>query len=178
LHIKDVFKALETSEMGLSGEEAARRLAKYGPNTLVERKQVFIVYKFLGHLKDLFGVLLLFASLLAAFGGMIELSFIILAVVLVNAIFSLFQEWRAEKAMETLKKWMPEYAKVIRDGELKKILVKELVPGDIIVLEEGDRVPADARLVEAYDLWTNNVPLTGESEPQTRTANPTNVADE
>jgi len=177
LHVKDVFKALETSEMGLSGEEAARRLAKYGLNTLVERKQVFIVYKFLGHLKDLFGVLLLFASLLAAFGGMIELGFIILAVVLVNAIFSLFQEWRAEKAMETLKKWMPEYAKVIRDGELKKILVKELVPGDIIVLEEGDRVPADARLVEAYDLWTNNVPLTGESEPQTRTANPTNSAD-
>jgi potassium/sodium efflux P-type ATPase len=65
---------------------------------------------------------------------------------------------------------MPEYAKVIRDGELTKILVKEIVPGDIIFLEEGDRVPADARLIEAFDLWTNNVPLTGESEPQPRVA--------
>jgi Ca2+-transporting ATPase len=98
-----------------------------------------------------------------------EMSAIILAVVLINAVFSLFQEWRAEKAMETLKSWMPEYAKVIRDGELKKILVRDLVLGDVIVLEEGDRVPADARLVEAFDLWTNNVPLTGESEPQPRT---------
>jgi magnesium-transporting ATPase (P-type) len=177
LHVKDVFWALETFETGLSSEEAARRLVKYGLNTLIEKKRVPIAYKFLGHLKDLFGVLLLFASFLAAIGGMLELSFIILAVVLVNAVFSLFQEWRAEKAMETLRNWMPEYAKTIRDGELKKVLVKELVPGDVIVLEEGDRVPADARLVEAYDLWTNNVPLTGESEPQPRTSNPTHIAD-
>ncbi len=72
--------------------------------------------------------------------------------------------------METLKSWMPEYAKVIRDGELKKISVREIVPGDLVSLEEGDRVPADARLIEAFDLWTNNVPLTGESEPQPRVA--------
>ncbi len=65
---------------------------------------------------------------------------------------------------------MPQYAKVIRNGELEKILVKEIVPGDVVVLEEGDRVPADARLIEAFDLWTNNVPLTGESEPQPRVA--------
>ena len=78
----------------------------------------------------------------------------------------MFQESRAEKAMATLKSWMPEFAKVIRDGELKKISVREIVPGDIVFLEEGDRVPADARLIEAFDLWTNNVPLTGESEPQ------------
>jgi potassium/sodium efflux P-type ATPase len=79
--------------------------------------------------------------------------------------------------METLKNWMPEYAKIIRDGQLQKILVKNLVPGDVIVLEEGDRVPADARLIEAFDLWTNNVPLTGESEPQPRTAKPVKVVD-
>ena len=63
--------------------------------------------------------------------------------------------------METLKSWMPEYAKVFRDGELKKISVAEIVPGDVIQLEEGDRVPADARLIQVFDLWTNNVPLTG-----------------
>jgi magnesium-transporting ATPase (P-type) len=176
LHVKEVFELLKTSPAGLASEEANRRLAEHGPNILVEKKHVSIVYKFLGQLKDLFGVLLLFASLLAAVDAiwednfsMWETSAIIFAVVLVNALFSLFQEWRAEKAMETLKSWMPEYGKVIRDGELKKILVRDLVPGDLIVLEEGDRVPADARLVEAFDLWTNNVPLTGESEPQPRT---------
>jgi len=177
LHVKELFDLLATSPQGLTSEEAAERLAKYGPNTLVEKKRTSIAYKFLADLKDLFGVLLLFASLLAALVGMWELSLIILLVVLVNTVFGLFQEWRAEKAMETLKSWMPEYAKVVRDGELKKILVKELVPGDLIVLDEGDRVPADARLIEAFDLWTNNVPLTGESEPQPRSAKPIKVVD-
>jgi Ca2+-transporting ATPase len=184
LHVKDVFEALETSPEGLTSEEAGRRLSKYGFNILVEKKQVSIPYKFLTQLKDLFGILLVFASLLAAVDGivekstsMLELSFIILAVVLVNAVFSLFQEWRAEKAMETLRRWMPEYAKVIRDGELKRILVKELVLGDVIVVEEGDRVPADARIIDAFDLWTNNVPLTGESEPQPRNTKPAEAVD-
>ncbi|PIX31387.1 ATPase, partial [Candidatus Bathyarchaeota archaeon CG_4_8_14_3_um_filter_42_8] len=153
LHAKEVFETLETSPNGLSSGEARKRLGKYGSNELVEKKRTPVAYKFLTHLKDLFSILLLFASLLSAFSGMWQLSFTILIVVLVNTFFSLFQEWRAEKAMKTLKNWMPEYAKVIRDGELQKILVKDLVPGDVIVLEEGDRVPADARLIEAFDLW-------------------------
>jgi len=168
LPVKEVLEDFKTTSEGLTSEEAAKRLAEHGPNVLVEKKQVPITYKFLTHIKDLFSILLIFASILAAIGNMWELSIIILAVVIVNTIFSLFQEWRAEKAMETLRSWLPEYAKVFRDGELKKILIQEIVPGDIIVLEEGDRVPADARLIEAFDLWTNNVPLTGESEPQPR----------
>lgn len=175
LHAKQVFETLETSPKGLNTEEARKRLAKYGLNELVEKKRIPVAYKFLTHLRDLFSVLLLFASLLSILGGMWHLGFTILVVVLVNTLFSLFQEWRAEKAMETLRSWMPEYAKVIRNGELQKILVKELVPGDVIVLEEGDRVPADARLFEAFELWTNNVPLTGESEPQPRTNKPAKV---
>jgi Ca2+-transporting ATPase len=177
LPVKEVLESLRTSREGLTTKEATKRLAEYGSNTLVEKKHLSIGYRFLTQLKDLFGVLLLIASLLAALGGMPELSVIILAVVLVNAVFSLFQEWRAEKAMETLKSWMPEYAKVVRDGDLKKTLVRDLVPGDLIVLEEGDRVPADARLIEAFDLWTNNVPLTGESEPQPRTTKPVKILD-
>jgi len=176
MHAKEVFEALETSPKGLSSEEAERRLVKYGLNALVEKKRVPVAYKFLAHLKDLFSILLLFASLLSALSGMWQLSLIILTVVMVNTVFSLFQEWRAEKAMKILRNWMPEYAKVIRDGELQKILVKKLVLGDVIVLEEGDRVPADARLFEAFELWTNNVPLTGESEPQPRSDKPTKVA--
>ncbi len=177
LDVKELFARLKTSPRGLTGEEVVQRLAKYGLNKLVEKKRTPIVFRFLTQIRDLFGVLLLFASLLAAVGGMVELSVMILVVVLVNAGLSVVQEWRAEKAMETLKRWMPEYCKVFRDGELKKIRVEELVPGDIIALEEGDRVPADARVIEAFDLWTNNVPLTGESEPQPRSARPTIIAD-
>jgi magnesium-transporting ATPase (P-type) len=175
--LNEVFDALNASPEGLTTEEAKSRLKKSGFNTLVERKRTSIIYRFLTHFKDLFGVLLLFASVLAAIGGMPELSLGILGVVLLNIFFSLLQESRAEKAMQTLKSWMPEYAKVIRDGELTKVLVKEIVPGDIIFLEEGDRVPADARLIEAFDLWTNNVPLTGESEPQPRSVKPAKTVD-
>lgn len=107
LPVNEVLEALETSRRGLTGKEAQRRFAKYGPNMLLEKKRVPITYKFLAHLKDLFSVLLLFASLLAALGSiwepsMLGLSFIILAVVLVNTFFSLFQEWQAGK-----KPWKP-----------------------------------------------------------------------
>ncbi len=177
MRLKELFDTLNVSPEGLTTEEAKLRLKKYGFNMLVEKKATPLLYKFITHFKDLFGILLLFASVLSAVSRMWELSLIILGVVLINIFFSLFQEARAEKAMQTLRHWMPENAKVIRNGELQKILVKEIVPGDIIVLEEGDRVPADARLIEAFDLWTNNVPLTGESEPQPRTATPAKIVE-
>jgi P-type Ca2+ transporter type 2C len=168
--INEVFDDLQASSNGLSSEEAKLRLKKYGYNKLSEKRQIPFVHKFIKHLKDLFGILLLFAAFLSYISGSPELALIILAVVFLNIFVSLFQESRAEKAMETLKSWMPEYAKVMRGGELEKILVREIVPGDIVFLDEGDRVPADARVIEAFDLWTNNVPLTGESEPQPRVA--------
>lgn len=177
LPAKEVFDALETSPQGLTSEEAKKRLSQHGPNALIEKKGASLAYKFVVHFKDLFSVLLLFAALLAAISAMLDLAIIILIVVVINIVFSLFQEWRAEKAMQTLRSWVPEYAKAYRDGELTKVPVKELVLGDVILLEEGDRVPADARLIEAYDLWTNNVPLTGESEPQPRNAGPIENAD-
>jgi potassium/sodium efflux P-type ATPase len=175
--VDKVFDELTTSANGLTTEEAKLRLKKYGYNKLSEKRQIPFIHKFITHFKDLFGILLLVAAILSYVSGSPELALIILAVVFVNIFVSIFQESRAEKAMETLKSWMPEYAKVIRDGELKKISVKEIVPGDIIFLEEGDRVPADARLIEAFDLWTNNVPLTGESEPQPRVAETAKVVE-
>ncbi|MCJ7794050.1 HAD-IC family P-type ATPase, partial [Candidatus Bathyarchaeota archaeon] len=168
--IDEVFDELKTSINGLTSEEAKLRLKKYGYNKLSEKRQIPFIHKFISHLRDLFGILLLVASILSYISGSPGLALIILAVVFVNIFVSMIQESRAEKAMATLKSWMPEFAKVIRDGELKKISVREIVPGDIIFLDEGDRVPADARLIEAFDLWTNNVPLTGESEPQPRVA--------
>ncbi|MGD6850633.1 MAG: cation-translocating P-type ATPase [Candidatus Bathyarchaeia archaeon] len=168
--IETVFEDLQTTQEGLSSQEAKLRLKKYGYNKLTERRQLPFINKFVKHLRDLFGILLIFAAILSFVSDNPSLGFIILAVVIVNILVSIFQESRAEKAMATLKSWMPEYAKVMRDNELKKISVAEIVPGDIVVLEEGDRVPADARIIEAFDLWTNNVPLTGESEPQPRVA--------
>lgn len=168
--IDEVFVDLNTSAKGLTSEEAKLRLKKYGFNELVEKRQLPLIHKFIRNLRDLFGVLLLVASILSYISGNLGLALIILAVVFVNIFVSMFQESRAEKAMTTLRSWMPQFAKVIRDNEVKKIHVKEIVPGDIVLLEEGDRVPADARLFEAFDLWTNNVPLTGESEPQPRVA--------
>jgi len=172
LPTKELFEELKTSPEGLTSEQAKLRLKMYGYNELSEKRQIPFIHKFVAHLRDLFGILLLVASILSYISGSPELALIILAVVFVNIFVSMFQESRAEKAMATLKSWMPQFAKVIRDGELKKIPVKEIVPGDIVFLEEGDRVPADARLIEAFDLWTNNVPLTGESEPQPRIAEP------
>ena len=179
MSIDKVFDDLKTSENGLSSEEAKLRLKKYGYNKLTEKRQIPLIHKFIEHLKDLFGILLLVAAVLSYISNPAnpELALIILAVVFVNIFVSIFQESRAEKAMETLKSWMPEYAKVFRDGEVKKILVREIVPGDVIFLEEGDRVPADARLIETFDLWTNNVPLTGESEPQPRDAETVKVVE-
>lgn len=177
LPIEEVFADLNASPNGLSSEEAKRRLKQHGYNKLTEKLQIPLIHKFLSHLKDLFGILLLIAAVLSYISGSSELALIILSVVFLNIFVSMFQESRAEKAMETLKNWMPEYAKAIRDGELVRILVREIVPGDVIYLEEGDRVPADARLIEAFDLWTNNVPLTGESEPQPRVAETTRIVE-
>jgi Ca2+-transporting ATPase len=177
LPIDKVFEDLNTSDKGLTTEEAKLRLKKYGYNRLSEKRQIPLINKFIRNLKDLFGILLIVAAILSYISGSPELALIILAVVFVNIFVAIFQESRAEKAMETLKSWMPEYAKVIRDGELKKISVREIVPGDIVLLDEGDRVPADGRLIEAFDLWTNNVPLTGESEPQPRVAEPAKVVE-
>ena len=101
-----------------------------------------------------------------------QLGWAIFAVIFINAIFSFWQEFRAEKATEALKKMIPHNARVIRDGKTVQIEAAELVPGDLMVLEEGDAISADARLVEEFELRTNNATLTGESEPVRKTASP------
>jgi magnesium-transporting ATPase (P-type) len=170
LPVEEVYRTFGTSPSGLSADEVRQRLERNGPNVLVERKGETVGHKFLVSIRDLFSVLLIVAAVLAAVSGELRLSVVILVVVIVNTIMSVFQEWRAERAMEALRSWMPLATKVMRDGELRMIPARELVTGDIIVLEEGDRIPADGRVVECYELWVNNVPLTGESEPRPRTA--------
>ncbi len=170
--VSDVFKRLGTAPHGLTEEEAKKRFKEQGPNRLSEPKKAAAISKFFFQFKDLFSALLLIAAVLAFVSSMIEFGFAIFVVVIVNAVLSFVQEYRAERAVKALKRFLPFRATVVRDNEPKVIPAEEIVPGDLLVLNEGDRVPADARLVEAFDLLTVNVALTGESEPQPRDADP------
>ncbi len=169
---EQVYEVLSSSKNGLTAEEAAKRLQAVGRNRIGKERRSPIPTRALHTLKDPFTLLLVFAGLLAVYSGITELAAVIFIIVLLNTFLSIFQEWRAGKAMETLQNWVPGSTKVIRGGVLQQVSVEEIVPGDLVQLEEGDRVPADARLVEAYGLWVNNVPLTGESVPRPRNPSP------
>ncbi|MDI6715682.1 MAG: cation-transporting P-type ATPase [Actinomycetota bacterium] len=169
---EDAFRELETSPRGLTDDEASSRLQKYGPNKLPEVKRAPLIFKFLANLYNLLALLLWFGAALAFIGGLPELAYAIIFVIIVNAIFSFFQEFKAERATEALKELLPSYAKVLRDGEIKRVLAEEIVPGDILVLEEGDNIPADGRLVDAFEMRTINAAFTGESAPARRTTDP------
>jgi Ca2+-transporting ATPase len=167
---EDILALLGASPDGLTQNEASKRLAKYGTNEIKERTAHVSFSRFFSYLRDGFSILLLVASILSFISGTPLVGVVIFGIVLANAYASVLQEVRAEKAMVALKNWVPESAKVFRDGHLQRIMARDLVPGDIISLDQGDRVPADARLLEAYNIWVNNIPLTGETEPQPRIA--------
>ncbi len=169
---EQVLEALGTSEAGLTSEEAGRRLAEYGPNEIKEIKGRSLIWKFLENFYHLFAIMLWVAAVLAYIGDLPELSWAIIAVIFINAIFSFWQEFRAEKATEALKQMIPRNAKVIRDGQTIQVPASELVPGDVMVLEEGDAISADARLIEEFELRANMATLNGESEPVRKTAAP------
>jgi magnesium-transporting ATPase (P-type) len=165
-----VWAALETASRGLTAAEAQERLGLYGPNSLREPPAVPAWRKFLGHIFHVMGVLLLAAGGLALLARRPVLGAVIWGVVLVNAAFSYWQEHRAERAIAALRALLPHIARVLRDGTETQVPAADLVPGDVLVLAEGDHVPADARLVEAYGLRVNQAALTGEAIPALRTA--------
>ena len=172
-----ILAELGTNSDGLSSEEAKLRLRKYGPNIPPSGRRTHPAAKFLAQFKNLFNVLLLIASSLSFASGWyfgdsssIQMGLAILSVVILNAFFSLIQEYRAEKAVQAISKLVPTNAKVMRDGQLREVNVTEVVPGDVIALEEGDKVPADIRLTKAFEISIDNSILTGESEPQRRFA--------
>ncbi len=160
-------EALRTPEgaSGLTAAEARQRLAEVGPNALAEPERPSHVRRFLAQLGHLFALLLWAGAGLAWLAGMPELSIAIVVVVLVNAGFAFAQEYRAERAAEALRQMLPQAARVRRDGEPVEIPAEELVPGDVLLLEEGDRVSADADLLEVVELRVDNSTLTGESWP-------------
>jgi len=150
---------------GLTREEAARRLAQVGPNVLAEPPRASHVRRFGAQLVHLFALLLWAGAALALVGGLPQLSVAIVVVILVNAVFAFAQEYRAERAGDALKRVLPQTARVRRDGEERVVPAEELVPGDVVVLEPGDRVSADAELLTRHELRVDNSTLTGESRP-------------
>lgn len=170
LPLDSLYKETESGPDGLSTVDAARRLDRLGLNVLPEAKKVPLSRKALAQVRNLFNVLLIIAAILSFATSSPQMGFAILAVVLVAVLFSLFQERRAERAVEALRQLVPDEAKVLRDGTVKKVPVPHIAVGDVISLEEGDKVPADARLITAFDVDVDNSTLTGESEPVRRTA--------
>jgi Ca2+-transporting ATPase len=169
--VKDCFEALETSEKGLSTADAQKRLTQYGENQLVTLAKTPKWLQFLLQFKNVLVIILIIAGVISFATGDIRGGSIMFIIVLVNAIIGYFQEHKAERIMDSLKKLVQSPAKVYRDGELTELPQLELVPGDILYLEEGDKVPADIRIIESFDLRTDDFSLTGESMPQEKHSN-------
>ena len=163
--IEQVFKELDTSKNGLSSSDAASRLKADGYNELTEGKKTPLWKMFFENLADPLVIILIVAAVVQIFLGELVESIIILIVVILNAILGVTQSRKAESSLDSLKKLSAPNAKVIRDGKKVTIQVRELVAGDIVLLEAGDYVPADGRLIEAESLKVVEGMLTGESEP-------------
>jgi Ca2+-transporting ATPase len=172
---EEIYTHLETSAQGLSEEEAAHRLELYGANELPEPAHRALWLRFVDQLTHFMALLLWTAGILAFISHTPELGWAIWAVIWINALFSFGQEFRAEKALAALKKVLPVQVKVYREGELTQILARELVRGDVVQLEEGDRVSADMRLVSADNLYVDVSIMTGESLPVARSAEPAQI---
>ena len=165
-----VLAELESSEQGLSAGEAAARLEKNGKNKLAEGKKESLIHRFLKQLAEPMTIILLVAAAISGVLAVVEKEFpsdviIIMAVVIINAVLGVFQESKAEKAIEALQEIAAATSKVIRDGKQITVHSEDLVVGDIIVLEAGDAVPADARIIECASMKIEEAALTGESVP-------------
>lgn len=161
--IKSLFDQFDSSLNGLSSMEAQNRLDIYGKNELSEVKGPSFFKVFIGNFTSLMALLLWVAGALALLTGTPELGLAIWLINIINGIFSFWQQYRAAQATNALKKMLPSYAKVLRDGKEQKLPVEELVPGDIVIISGGDNIPADGRLVQSTNLQVDQSTLTGES---------------
>ena len=177
---EEVAKKMNTSiETGLAENEAQKRIEEYGKNELIKEKGKTALQIFLSQFKDFLIYLLFFAIAISVIIGLYESSrpgaeawsteytdaVVIAAILIVNAILGFYQEYQAEKSLESLKKLAPHFAKVRRGGRVTEITVEDVVPGDIVLIEEGDKFPADIRLYKEFSLYVDEAILTGESKP-------------
>jgi P-type Ca2+ transporter type 2C len=167
--VPEVYATLQTTSSGLTQAEAQARLMIYGRNALREVKGKPLYVKLLANFTHLMAIMLWIAGIAAFIAQMPQLAIAVWAVNIINGAFSFWQEYRAEKATEALRKLLPANARVLRDGGEQKILAEELVPGDNILLGEGDAISADCRLVSSAELRCDQSTLTGESRPVQKT---------
>ncbi|MEM3957623.1 MAG: cation-translocating P-type ATPase [Thermoproteota archaeon] len=172
ISVDDVLRSLDTSLQGLTSEEAKTRLEKYGPNELKTGEKASPLKIFLSQFKNILIIILIAATLISLVTGHDVDAIVIFAIVLVSSTLGFYQEYRAEKALEALKRMLSPNVTVIRDSKEVSIPLREVVPGDILVLKEGDKVPADARLIDVINLRVNEASLTGESVPVVKETSP------
>ncbi|WP_455378665.1 cation-translocating P-type ATPase [Petrachloros mirabilis] len=179
LSSEETLKRLETASGGLTADEAQRRLRQFGPNILVKPDHFSLLRGFIRHLTHFLAILLWIAAGLSFIAdlvrpgeGMAALGWVILGVIVINAGFAFLQEYKSERAVQALRLLLPEKAWVTREGQAIQLARSDIVPGDVLILEEGERIPADARLIEAAGMRVDNSALTGESKPKRRTSVP------
>ena len=173
MQIDAVVKNLGTNtDTGLSRTEVENRLKKCGHNQLEEKEGVSPIMLFLGQFNDFIVWVLIAAAIVSGFMGELVDTMAIIAIVIINAIIGFVQEYRAEKSLAALQKMASPFSKVLRDGEMHSIPSREIVPGDIVLLEAGDYVPADGRLCSSFSLRTQEASLTGESTPVGKSTEP------
>ena len=179
-HLHDIerlYTQLHSSAQGLRSAEAAQRLRQHGPNRLEQVAKRSLFSKLLGEFTHFFALMLWLAAGLAFFAewndpgqGMGMMGYAIIGVIVINGLFSFWQEYRTERALVALRKLLPRNTTALRDGKAVQLPVEALVPGDVVLLAAGDDVPADCRLIEAFSLRVNASNLTGESRPVARDA--------
>ncbi|MBI3600508.1 MAG: HAD-IC family P-type ATPase, partial [Nitrospinae bacterium] len=168
----ELYKELKTGRSGLSADEAHKRLSQYGQNKLEERKGKNPLIIFFEQFTNLLILILIIAAVISAFTGELIDTTVILGIIVLNAIIGFSQEYRAEKALAALKKLEIPAATTLRDGKYHQIPATDIVPGDIVILTAGERVPADIRLIESPNLMIDESPLTGESTPVEKISSP------
>jgi len=162
----ELLKQLKTEKQGLTDEEAAKRLKKYGLNELRKIRRLNAFKIFIRQFTSFLIIILIIAAVISFIAGERTDSFIIILIVFINSLFGFHQEYKAERAIENLKNMLVPKAKVIRKGKVQEINASELVPGDILILEEGDNITADCRILQSNSLQVNEASLTGESVPE------------
>lgn len=172
LPVNEVFEGLASSPEGLTQEEAEKRLVVFGRNVLKEHKGKPLYKKFLANFTHLMAILLWVGGVVGIIAKMPQLAIAIWMVNIINGAFSFWQEFRAEKATDALKKILPTTSRVMRESTEIRIPAEELVPGDVIFLAEGDSIPVDCRLINTAEMRVNQSTLTGESRPVSRSAEP------
>jgi magnesium-transporting ATPase (P-type) len=165
LPLSEVYAALDTRPQGLTAQEAQDRLGRYGRNVLEEAKGTPLILRFLANFTHTMALLLWVGGIVALVARMPQLAVAVWAVNVINGAFGFWQEFRAEKATEALRRMLPVHARVLRDGVEQRISAEELAPGDVVLLAEGDRVSADGRLVEDAELSIDQSTFTGEAHP-------------